>query len=333
MATASWTHETANVAVDATAPTKPARNVGRPVVYVLGTEDGTEVKIGYSKGDPRSRKAAHENENGHHRPLEWLAIVRAVQPSDETAIHTFFAQYASRPRSDEWFHAAPPVREWIRSLQGQPYVTRMPSDISSLEAVDPSYWLPDSMMSQAVAQQLSLDAVDDPWSDLKPDVRMEGDYYTDRQITEAARRAMGGIDLDPASCTYANRETVRARAFYGYRDNGLLQDWYGRVWLNPPFHQWESWGPKVEIEVRSGRVDQLCVLASTRSATTKGIQPIARLSCGIWVPDRRWPFWGPNAGAPDEGHIVYYIGSAKNAFACTFGALGGEVFTKTGGAA
>lgn len=43
------------------------------------------------------------------------------------------------------------------------------------------------------------------------------------------------IDLDPASCALAN-ETVGARVYFSKENNGLTQDWFGEVWLNPDNH-------------------------------------------------------------------------------------------------
>lgn len=60
------------------------------------------------------------------------------------------------------------------------------------------------------------------------------DWYTPSTFIEAARRVMGSIDLDPASCAYAN-ETVKAKRFFTIEDNGLNQEWTGNVWLNPPY--------------------------------------------------------------------------------------------------
>lgn len=59
------------------------------------------------------------------------------------------------------------------------------------------------------------------------------EHYTPRQIVEAARTVMGGIDLDPASCRLAN-SIVRAKMFYTMGDDGLSRPWFGRVFCNPP---------------------------------------------------------------------------------------------------
>ena len=60
------------------------------------------------------------------------------------------------------------------------------------------------------------------------------EWYTPPEIIEAARRVLGTIDLDPASCAEA-QEWIQARRWFGIEQDGLLQKWGGAVWLNPPY--------------------------------------------------------------------------------------------------
>jgi hypothetical protein len=45
--------------------------------------------------------------------------------------------------------------------------------------------------------------------------------------------ALGKFDLDP--CASLNRPWDTAKHHYTVEDDGLMQPWFGRVWLNPPY--------------------------------------------------------------------------------------------------
>lgn len=48
-------------------------------------------------------------------------------------------------------------------------------------------------------------------------------------------QALGGFDLDPCAPSDARRPWDTAQRHYSVEQNGLVQDWSGRVWLNPPY--------------------------------------------------------------------------------------------------
>jgi phage N-6-adenine-methyltransferase len=52
--------------------------------------------------------------------------------------------------------------------------------------------------------------------------------------------AIGPFDLDPCS-PGARRPWDTAAKHYGIEDDGLRQEWEGRVWLNPPYSDMRRW--------------------------------------------------------------------------------------------
>jgi hypothetical protein len=79
---------------------------------------------------------------------------------------------------------------------------------------------------------------------------------------------MGGIDLDPASSELAN-EIVKAEVWIGDKANGLTFQWYGRVFLNPPYGKTgnksnqEVWSQKLLYEYCGGIVTEAVLLTKT----------------------------------------------------------------------
>ena len=310
------------------------RLAGGTYIYFAGTEIGAEeIKLGRSD-EPIQRIKQHASPNGRDEPLRLLAVVRGSR-SDEAHLKRYFAQDASRPRSQEWIRAgaSDELRGYLRWLMSRPYVaTREDSEvIAALPVVPADEWLPNGARSKHFAQ-LELATSDDRWADMATSVVMEGDFYTRPDIVEPARRTMGGINLNPASCPDANG-VVQATDFFGIKENGLLRDWYGRVWLNPPFGKWnEGWAPKVVHEWERGHIDQMCLLASTRAITGQGFLPIKETADALWIGHGRIPFWGPKAtSSPDEGHVVFYFGERRAAFRAEFEGSGlGTVYERNG---
>lgn len=59
------------------------------------------------------------------------------------------------------------------------------------------------------------------------------EHGTPPEIVEAARRVLGGIDLDPSSSSVFNA-VVKAGRYYTKEGDGLTLPWFGHVFLNPP---------------------------------------------------------------------------------------------------
>lgn len=57
------------------------------------------------------------------------------------------------------------------------------------------------------------------------------EWYTPVEII----RSLGEFDLDPASSQEAFKLNRSAKKIYTAKENGLVQPWNGRIWLNPPY--------------------------------------------------------------------------------------------------
>jgi len=94
------------------------------------------------------------------------------------------------------------------------------------------------------------------------------EHNTPSYLIDAAREVMGGIDLDPMTNLVAN-ETIKASNIYTKEDDGLTKDWYGRVWLNPPFSLAKLAIPKLIESYEKGNVTQAVLLVKSDVSTQK----------------------------------------------------------------
>lgn len=152
----------------------------------------------------------------------------------------------------------------------------------------------------------------------------ENEWYTPSAYIEAARLAMGGIDLDPATSDLAN-ETVQASTYFTILDDGLTKRWFGRVWMNPPYSQPEinHFAQKVVESVGAGDVQQACVLVN--NATETGwFQALLSEASAVCLPKSRIRFVGPDGqkGAPLQGQAILYFGQRTAEFAAVFSEFG-----------
>lgn len=138
----------------------------------------------------------------------------------------------------------------------------------------------------------------------------EFERYTPAFYIEKARDVLGTIDLDPASSEYAQK-TVQAEEHFTVEDDGLAQDWHGRIWLNPPYHR--ELAPKfIEklLEERdAGHVVEAIVLTNN-STDTAWFVAAATYCDAICFTTGRINFEVPNSKPvlPTQGQAFFYFG-------------------------
>jgi hypothetical protein len=152
----------------------------------------------------------------------------------------------------------------------------------------------------------------------------DNEWYTPLAYIEAAQRAMGGIDLDPASSLIANA-TVQANDYFTADDDGLIQDWHGRVWMNPPYagELIGKFCAKLVVHYRRGDVDQAIVLVNNATETA-WFNELIGVATAVVFPRGRVRFLKCDGalGAPLQGQAIIYIGERSDFFIQEFRGFG-----------
>ena len=152
----------------------------------------------------------------------------------------------------------------------------------------------------------------------------DNEWYTPPEYIDAARDVLGDIDLDPASSPAA-QEKIRAHEYFTADNDGLGQDWGGRVWLNPPYAQplISDFVGKLITEWTAGRVDAAIMLTHNYTDTSwfhKAMQSAE----AVCFTRGRIKFYSASGAiaAPTQGQAFFYFGGDAPAFADRFSAIG-----------
>jgi ParB family chromosome partitioning protein len=152
----------------------------------------------------------------------------------------------------------------------------------------------------------------------------EVEWYTPELYIDAARKVMGSIDIDPASCKIAQK-TVKAEQYFTAADSGLEYEWPGTVWLNPPYKM-----PLVQDfvfhlcdEVAANRTTQ-AILLTNNATDPRWWQRAATEAAAICFPGHRIAFYNKDgeSSSPTNGQCFFYFGRRTMSFAKTFGEFG-----------
>jgi hypothetical protein len=145
------------------------------------------------------------------------------------------------------------------------------------------------------------------------------EWFTPRRWIERARKVLGTIDCDPASCARA-QETVQANVWYDEGRDGLAHPWHGNIWLNPPYDRSliKKFLAKLGSEFQSGRVRQAIVLTDNRT-DTDWFHALAVISSAVAFTNGRVDFHNSSGpGSPKNGSVLFYIGDNLEAFTQAF---------------
>lgn len=90
----------------------------------------------------------------------------------------------------------------------------------------------------------------------KPSWWTSDDWATPQDYFDKVSARLGPFDLDPC----CRPETAKAPSFLTLDDDGLAFDWFGKVWVNPPYSKPKVWCEKAAKELAAGHVERIVML-------------------------------------------------------------------------
>ena len=152
------------------------------------------------------------------------------------------------------------------------------------------------------------------------------EWYTPPEYLESARKVLGAIDCDPASCSTANRN-VKAKRFFTAEDSGLdAPRWGKRVWMNPPYAQplCGLFCEELKKRCQSGEVDEAIVLVNN-ATETEWFRALTSAASAVVFPAGRIKFLDSEnspRNTPLQGQCFLYFGTRFSVFLEEFGHYG-----------
>lgn len=148
----------------------------------------------------------------------------------------------------------------------------------------------------------------------------DDEWYTPEQYIEAAREVMGSIDLDPASNDFAN-ETVKASVYYDEARNGLEQEWWGNIWLNPPY---SSALIQQFAEKLADSLFRQAIVLVNNATETAWFRTLIENADAVVFPTGRIKYRKRDGekGTPLQGQAFIYFGDAPGRFLKVFSEFG-----------
>jgi len=225
-------------------------------------------------------------------------------------------------------HVEATARTFVSPLPKSAVISQRLSEVVSTEVRFVPAEPPDEY--EAVAADVAeYDWTEDESVEEEPQEKDSDEYYTPEYIIDATRDVLGGIDLDPASSALA-QEVVQASAYYSKSDDGLSQEWQGRVWLNPPFSKPQPFVLKMIDEYESGNVEAAIVLTNNSTETQWGQALLARYPvCFVGASGgrrSRISFWKQTPDNPEKSNrysqMIFYLGKEAQKFADVFSQFG-----------
>lgn len=289
------------------------------LIYFMENETSSKMRIGFTgREDPEKRLADHRR-YGYRE----LALVPGYQ-SDEQRLHDHFDEWRESMGGDRSHYKHAAVKPYVDRLLDASFASPSVGEAIQADRLPWSIWSPAALDKPIMSRnQICMFPTDASSAEARDT------WQTPMNIAALAREALGGvIDLDPCSCLEANKR-VEAIYFYSEKSNGLIRNWEGNIYLNPPYESAggaEEWIEKLIDEIEVGNTKQAITVLNLQSVPTLWFPRVRSVASSHAIFARRIQFHGPLSrsgnspayGASKNGTIFSYFGKEIDRFASVF---------------
>jgi hypothetical protein len=146
------------------------------------------------------------------------------------------------------------------------------------------------------------------------------DWRTPAHVVEVVREALGGrITLDPCASTSAPEAEWIGEVNVHEDGNGLGVNWWGRVYVNPPYSDNAAWIAKCASEAKRQGVEIIALIPAR--VDTKYWHEHAATAQAVCFWKGRLRFVGAESSAPFPVAFIYWGKNAER-FASVFSKYG-----------
>lgn len=139
------------------------------------------------------------------------------------------------------------------------------------------------------------------------------EWTTPQIIIDKTIQLFGEIDLDP--CSNPDFPNIPAQRHFEKKEDGLSRDWFGRIYMNPPYgSEIKKWIFYLAEQFEGGNVNEAIALVPSRTDTEWFRRLKAYLRCFIWGRLR----FGVGENSAPFPSMVVYLGTNIEGFVQVF---------------
>lgn len=140
------------------------------------------------------------------------------------------------------------------------------------------------------------------------------EWATPQGFVDSMAERYGAFDLDPCCLPVS----AKAPKYFTPADDGLAQNWFGNVWMNPPYGRTiGQWVRKARTEVAEGRAVRVVALLPARTDTKWWHDNVQHHASQIMFVRGRLKFGNAVNSAPFPSVVVVW----ENSVGTTWGSV------------